>query len=66
MPFPRLTWATCECCGWEGEDEVTQFLVEEAVMSAFQLWQAREQERAFEETARAERLEAAARRAIGR
>jgi len=23
----------CECgCGWEGEDEVTQYLIEEAVM----------------------------------
>jgi hypothetical protein len=28
-----LTWVACECgCGWEGEDEVTQWLVEEAVV----------------------------------
>lgn len=26
-----MTWTSCECgCGWEGEDEVTQFLIEEA------------------------------------
>jgi hypothetical protein len=26
-----LTWARCECgCGLEGEDEVTQWLIEEA------------------------------------
>ena len=28
-----MTWVRCECgCGWEGEDEVTQYLVEEAVL----------------------------------
>jgi hypothetical protein len=28
-----LTWVRCECgCGWEGEDEVTQYLIEEAVL----------------------------------
>ena len=33
--FPRLTWVACECgCGWEGEDDVTQWLVEEAAMLA--------------------------------
>lgn len=27
-----MTWVRCECgCGWEGEDEVTQLLVEEAI-----------------------------------
>lgn len=27
-----MTWVRCECgCGWEGEDEVTQWLVQEAV-----------------------------------
>ncbi len=32
MRFPRFTWVRCECgCGWEGEDEVTQWLIEEAV-----------------------------------
>jgi len=30
-----LTWARCECgCGWEGEDEVTQWLIEEAAFAA--------------------------------
>lgn len=28
-----MTSVRCECgCGWEGEDDVTQFCVEEAVM----------------------------------
>jgi len=22
----------CECCGWEGEDDVAQWVIEEAVM----------------------------------
>lgn len=31
-PIPRLTWVRCECgCGFEGEDEVVQFLLEEAL-----------------------------------
>lgn len=31
MSFPPLTWAVCECgCGYEGEDDVTQFCIEEA------------------------------------
>lgn len=30
--FPRLTWVRCECgCGYEGEDLVAQFLLEEAL-----------------------------------
>jgi hypothetical protein len=30
-----LTWARCECgCDWEGEDEVTQWLIEEAAFYA--------------------------------
>lgn len=31
--FPRFTWTRCECgCGYEGEDEVAQFLIEEALI----------------------------------
>lgn len=31
--FPRFTWVRCECgCGYEGEDEVAQFLIEEALI----------------------------------
>lgn len=31
-----MTRTTCECgCGWEGEDEVTQFLIEEAVFDYY-------------------------------
>jgi len=30
--FPRLTWVSCECgCGYEGEDLVAQYLIEEAL-----------------------------------
>ena len=33
--FPRLAWVACDCgCGWEGDDEAAQWLVEEAVMLA--------------------------------
>jgi hypothetical protein len=33
--FPRLTWVRCECgCGFEGEDDVAQFLLEEALVIA--------------------------------
>lgn len=50
--FPRLTWVTCECgCGWEGEDEVTQWLVEEAVqikIRALQVGRSPEQQQADE------------------
>lgn len=36
--FPRFTWVTCECgCGWEGEDEVAQWLIEEAVVRRLQV-----------------------------
>ncbi len=32
-PFPALTWTSCECgCGFEGEDDVTQFCIEEALL----------------------------------
>jgi len=35
-----LTWAACECgCGFEGEDHVTQYLIEEAVMLRLELEQ---------------------------
>lgn len=31
-----MTWAHCECgCGFEGEDDVTQFCVEEAMNISF-------------------------------
>lgn len=32
IAIPRFTWVTCECgCGYEGEDEVAQYLIEEAL-----------------------------------
>ncbi len=40
----------CECgCGWEGEDEVTQWLVEEAAYVALELDDARLRREASEE-----------------
>jgi hypothetical protein len=36
-----LTWASCECgCGFEGEDEVTQFCIEEASLIYFDAYTA--------------------------
>lgn len=36
--FPRFTWVTCECgCGYEGEDEVAQHLIEEALLLRLEL-----------------------------
>lgn len=33
-----MTWAACECgCGWEGEDDVTQWCIEEAALIAYDL-----------------------------
>lgn len=55
----------CECgCGWEGEDEVTQWLVEEAVVMCDRK---READRARDVLARAgqdERLAGMAQRAL--
>jgi hypothetical protein len=40
-----LTWVECECgCGFEGEDEVTQFCIEEAAALTLDLQQAAELE----------------------
>jgi hypothetical protein len=45
-----LTWVSCECgCGFEGEDDVTQFCIEEAALiyyDAFVAAQAEEDARA--------------------
>lgn len=31
--FPPFTWVRCECgCGFEGEDDVAQFCIEEAFL----------------------------------
>ena len=55
--FPRLTWVRCECgCGWEGEDEVTQFLVEEAAFAALDLHELAEQQKQMADQARHEHL----------
>lgn len=53
-PFPRLTWASCECgCGFEGEDDVTQFCIEEAALIHYDAFIAAQQE--AEEAAERER-----------
>lgn len=37
-----MTWVICECgCGYEGEDPVTQYLVEEACALAYELHESR-------------------------
>ncbi len=61
-----MTWTRCECCGWEGEDEVTQFLIEEAAFTALDVFQSQERAKAAEESTRGANLEAMAQRAIGR
>lgn len=36
--FPRCTWVRCECgCGYAGEDEVAQWLLEDALIYAVDL-----------------------------
>ena len=48
--FPRLTWVACECgCGFEGEDDVVQFLIEEACMIGLDAAQAAEMEADLDE-----------------
>jgi hypothetical protein len=55
----------CECgCGWEGEDEVTQWLVEEAAFLALDLWEQRAEERAQSGAGRADELRAMAERQL--
>jgi hypothetical protein len=38
MSFPRFTWVACECgCGYEGEDPVAQWQLEDALMYRLEL-----------------------------
>lgn len=63
--FPPLTWARCECgCGWEGEDPVTQYLLEEAGLLLLDAAEARAESEAVEDAQRAERLREMAQRAL--
>ncbi len=49
----------CECgCGWEGEDPVTQLLLEETAFVLLELVESRARSAALEEQERAARLEA--------
>jgi len=65
LSFPRLTWVSCECgCGWEGEDEVTQWLVEEAVRVSASRLADREVAVAAEDSSRHDRLTEMALRAL--
>lgn len=55
--FPRLTWVQCECgCGWEGSDEVTEWLVAEAVLMRQRVLENRAADAAGEDSAREARL----------
>lgn len=50
----------CECgCGYEGPDEITQYLLEEACMTALELHDAREHTRGIEQLANAQAITAA-------
>lgn len=55
-----MTWVQCDCgCGWEGEDEVTQYLIEEAVLMRLRVDETnriREYEREREADAQGEEL----------
>ena len=59
----------CECgCGWEGEDEVAQWLIEEAVLlkqRAGEVLRARERDAEMEREATHARLTAMAQRVFG-
>lgn len=49
----------CECgCGWEGEDEVTQWLLEEVCFTALDVQESMERSGAMEERREMERLQA--------
>lgn len=49
----------CECgCGWEGEDEVTQWLLEEAAFAALEVSEAMERSGEMAERREAARLRA--------
>jgi hypothetical protein len=62
-----LTWARCECgCGWEGEDEVTQWLLEEAAFLALSLEEAKAERQALSAVERQTRLRAMAERQVAR
>lgn len=62
-----MTWARCECgCGWEGEDEVTQHLLEEAAHTTLDRARALSEHEQAEHAESAHRLRAAALRQISR
>ena len=73
-----MTWARCECgCGWEGEDEVTQFALELAGTLALDELESQAAAAAvddelarvtaeLEDTERVERLTAMGKRALGK
>jgi hypothetical protein len=62
-----LTWARCECgCGWEGEDEVTQWLLEEAAFLALSLEEAKAERQALSAVERQTRLRAMAELQVAR
>jgi hypothetical protein len=55
----------CECgCGWEGEDEVTQYLLEECALLILDAQEAREQDEATQNAERAARLRELAQKAV--
>lgn len=61
-----MTWCRCECgCGWEGEDEVTQWLVQEASFAALDAADARAESQAMDQAASESRLREMALRQIG-
>lgn len=63
--FPRFTWVRCECgCGWEGEDEVAQWLIEEAVLLKHRAQGQQDELSAVERAGRSDRLHEMALRAL--
>lgn len=43
LSFPRLTWVQCDCgCGWEGADEVAEWLIGEAILVRQRVLESRE------------------------
>lgn len=58
-----MTWVQCECgCGFEGEDPVAQYLLEEALMARLEQHDTRLKASAMEDVA----TDAAVTRSLGR
>jgi len=51
-PFPRFTWFECGCgCGYEGECEIVQWQLEDAMLFALDLYEGEQARLRFDDDA---------------